>query len=107
VIFSFKFISRNSDSKRRNQGQIFLRSFLVQRPVGEYNSNDGSDHCTGTTDISDCPYNIYRTSGDIGTYWDRMLSNLGSTVPFLGTPVSALRIACIPALDCSYLRDCL
>ena len=25
-----------------------------------------SNHCTGTTPISDCPYNIYRTSGDIG-----------------------------------------
>lgn len=23
--------------------------------------------------------------GDIGTYWDRVLSNLGSTVPFLGS----------------------
>lgn len=44
-----------------------------------------SNHCKGTTSPSDCPYNIYRTSGDIGTYWDRMLSNLGSTVPFLGT----------------------
>ena len=32
---------------------------------------------------SDCPCNLYRTSGDIGTYWDRMLSNLASTVPFL------------------------
>lgn len=50
-------------------------------------SNSG--HCAGTTDISDCPYNLYRTSGDIGTYWDRVLSNLGSTVPFL-TPKTPL-----------------
>jgi hypothetical protein len=42
-----------------------------------------SDHCTGETMPSDCPYNLYRTSGDIGTYWDRVLSNLGSTLPFL------------------------
>ena len=48
-------------------------------------SNSG--HCKGTSTPSDCPYNLYRTSGDIGTYWDRMLSNLGSTVPFLGSKV--------------------
>eukprot|EP01052_Picozoa_sp_SAG31_P016966 SAG31_NODE_1143_length_9694_cov_5.541011_3_plen_229_part_00 len=44
-----------------------------------------SNHCTGRKLPSECPYNIYRTSGDIGTYWDRILSNLGSTVPFLGS----------------------
>jgi hypothetical protein len=26
-----------------------------------------SDHCAGNTTPSDCPYNLYRTSGDIGT----------------------------------------
>ena len=35
-----------------------------------------SGHCTGISSPSDCPYNIYRTSGDIGTYWDRVLANL-------------------------------
>ena len=44
-----------------------------------------SNHCTGTTSPSDCPFNLYRTSGDIGTYWDRVLSNLATTVPFLGS----------------------
>ena len=43
-----------------------------------------SNHCSGTTTPSDCPFNLYRTSGDIRAYWDRLLSNLASTVPFLG-----------------------
>ena len=49
-----------------------------------------SNHCTGTTTPSDCPYNFYRTSGDIYHTWQAMLANLGSTVPFsLGsTPLS-------------------
>lgn len=50
-----------------------------------------SNHCTGTSAVSDCPYNLYRTSGDIGTYWDRVLSNLDSTVPFLGDEQRAAR----------------
>ena len=40
-------------------------------------------HCTGTTDVSDCPYSFYRTSGDIYHTWGAMLANLASTVPFL------------------------
>lgn len=45
-----------------------------------------SNHCQGSSSPSNCPFNIYRTSGDIGTYWDRVLSDLASTVPLLGTP---------------------
>merc|ERR1712216_221478 len=44
-------------------------------------SNSG--HCKGDEGVSECPYNFYRTSGDIGTYWDRVLSNLASTTPVL------------------------
>ena len=33
-----------------------------------------------------CPYNFFRTSGDIVNLWDRVMSNLFSVVPFLGPP---------------------
>eukprot|EP01061_Rhynchopus_euleeides_P036021 TRINITY_DN606_c0_g1_i1.p2 TRINITY_DN606_c0_g1~~TRINITY_DN606_c0_g1_i1.p2 ORF type:complete len:417 (+),score=173.06 TRINITY_DN606_c0_g1_i1:56-1306(+) len=44
----------------------------------------GEGPCTGTTDISDCPYNFYRTSGDINPSWGSMFKNLQTTVKFLG-----------------------
>lgn len=40
--------------------------------------------CTGTTTPSDCPYNFFRTSGDISSYWGSMWRNLQTTVPYLG-----------------------
>ena len=42
-----------------------------------------SNHCTGVTSPSDCPYNFFRTSGDIQRHWTAVLANLESTVPFL------------------------
>ena len=30
-----------------------------------------------------CPYNSFRTSGDIVNLWDRVMSNLQTVVPFL------------------------
>ena len=50
-----------------------------------FNSMDlsQSGHCLGTTAVSDCPYSLYRTSGDIGPSWLSMLNNLALTVPFL------------------------
>ena len=38
--------------------------------VSHFQSADlsASGHCSGTSSPSDCPYNIYRTSGDIGTH---------------------------------------
>ena len=41
-------------------------------------------HCTGEASPSDCPFHIYRTSGDIYHTWGSMLANLQSTIPFLG-----------------------
>lgn len=43
-----------------------------------------SNKCKGDTSPSDCPYNFYRTSGDIGPHWGNVIANLGSTVSFLG-----------------------
>ena len=65
----------------------------VKNETTHFQSADLSDsgHCKGDEGVSDCPYNLYRTSGDIGTYWDRVLSNLGSTVPFLDGDKPLLR----------------
>lgn len=46
----------------------------------------GDAPCSGTSDISDCPYNFYRTSGDIGNNWGSMTRNLHSTMKFQGEP---------------------
>jgi len=42
-----------------------------------------SNHCGGTSSPSDCPYNFYRTSGDIQRHWRNVLLNLASTTRFL------------------------
>merc|ERR1711957_581326 len=51
-----------------------------------FNPSDlsNSNYCKGTTSPSDCPYNFYRTSGDITNNWQSMLGNVELTVPFLG-----------------------
>lgn len=33
-------------------------------------------------DPEDCPYNFYRTSGDISNNWKSMMNNLGTTLKF-------------------------
>eukprot|EP00729_Bicosta_minor_P020719 gene20719-20455_t len=44
------------------------------------------NYCTGDTGSapSDCPFNIYRVSGDISGSFQAMLANLAYTLPFLG-----------------------
>ena len=44
----------------------------------------GDGPCAGDAGVSDCPYNFYRTSGDIKANFASMFSNLQSTVKFLG-----------------------
>ena len=43
-----------------------------------------SNFCTGDADPSNCPYNLYRVSGDICNHWSCVLANLEYTLPFLG-----------------------
>merc|ERR1712048_404072 len=45
---------------------------------------DGDGPCSGTTEISDCPYNFFRTSKDIRANWGSMHNNLLSTRKFQG-----------------------
>jgi len=60
------------------------------RPAGldEILSGPSQDDgpCKGTTEISDCPYNFYRTSGDITNTWTSMVKNLQTTTKFQGEP---------------------
>ena len=44
-------------------------------------SNNGA--CAGTSSPSECPYNMFRTSGDIQPHWSNVLRNLASTLHFL------------------------
>lgn len=46
----------------------------------------GDAPCTGTTPIGNCPYNFYRTSGDIRNNWGSMTKNLHTTTKFQGEP---------------------
>ena len=43
-----------------------------------------NNQCTGETDPSDCPFNLYRVSGDISSSFHAVLANLAYTLPFLG-----------------------
>lgn len=38
----------------------------------------------GADDPSDCPFNLYRVSGDISSSWRAVLANLEYVLPFLG-----------------------
>ena len=40
-------------------------------------------HCTGTTDISDCPYHVFRSSDDIYNHWANVVNNANSVTPYL------------------------
>eukprot|EP00041_Stephanoeca_diplocostata_P015730 m.301214 g.301214 ORF g.301214 m.301214 type:complete len:548 (+) comp20137_c0_seq3:73-1716(+) len=46
----------------------------------------GDGPCVGTSSPSDCPYNFYRTSGDISNNWNSMFNNLQTTIKFSGDP---------------------
>ena len=41
--------------------------------------------CKGNTDISDCPYHMYRTSDDIYNHWENAINNINSVTPYLSS----------------------
>lgn len=51
-----------------------------------YDATNG--HCNFDGSSDDCPYNFYRTSGDINARWGSMLANLATTVKFLDANTS-------------------
>eukprot|EP00937_MAST-01D_sp_MAST-1D-sp2_P001739 g1739.t1 len=50
------------------------------------NTTSGDGPCSGTTPVSDCPYNFFRTSGDISNNWGSMTRNLATTTKYQGDP---------------------
>ena len=46
----------------------------------------GDGPCTGTTMPSNCPYNFFRSSGDIRANWGSMTKNLMTTIKYQGDP---------------------
>lgn len=48
--------------------------------------SSGDGPCSGTTTPSNCPYNFFRTSGDIRNNWDSMHRNLQTTKKYQGNP---------------------
>jgi len=65
------------------------RPMLIENCHWGGDNPSGSDEtgpCSGTSDISQCPFNLYRTSGDITNTWASMFSNLQSVIPYLGNP---------------------
>ena len=58
--------------------------YLMEAPHPNHMDMSNSNFCTGATSPSDCPFNLYRVSGDISASWRAMLANLAYTLPFLG-----------------------
>ena len=57
------------------------RSMAIENCHQGQNITDGGD--PGQMGPGWCPYNTFRTSGDIVNLWDRVMSNLMTVVPFL------------------------
>jgi len=51
----------------------------------DHPSDNTQGICSGTTPISDCPYNLYRTSGDINANFGHVMWNVNTVVRYLGT----------------------
>lgn len=50
-------------------------------------NNQSNAPCSGLGGrLSNCPYNLFRTSADITNTWASLLNNLNSTRPYQGTP---------------------
>lgn len=47
--------------------------------------------CSGTTPVSNCPYNLYRTSGDVAPNWLTARGNVLTTIKFAQGPIPRSR----------------
>jgi hypothetical protein len=58
--------------------------FLIENCHQGHNFTDGSNpYFVGAGQEEWCPFNLFRTSGDIINLFDRVMSNLQSTLPLL------------------------
>ena len=60
------------------------RSILIENCHQGQNFTDGGD--PDQMGVGWCPYNLFRTSGDIINVWDRVIENVMSTTQFLTAP---------------------
>ncbi len=69
---------------------LWYKLFSAQRPVMIENCHWGSDLPT----VRDCPFHMYRTSGDIHANWGEMFGNLQSTRKFQDASAPLSRPGC-------------
>jgi alpha-galactosidase len=53
-------------------------------PTPNHMDMSNSNQCTGAAAPSDCPFNLYRVSGDISPSFGSVLANMERALPFLG-----------------------
>ena len=63
---------------------VLTQCYLSRSATPNHMDMSNANFCTGASDPSDCPYHMYRVSGDISASWHSMLANLEYTTPFLG-----------------------
>ena len=90
VRLKFDSVKMDSCGSQRNMtlyGELFNRSGVPMAIENCHQGrNDGPDQGNpGQMGPDWCPYTSFRTSGDILNMWDRVMSNLMSVVPFLGS----------------------
>jgi hypothetical protein len=87
VAWGFDGVKIDSCGAQKNMslyGELFNQSgkaMLIENCHQGQNITDGGN--PGQMGAGWCPYNLFRTSGDIVNLWDRVMSNLMSVVPFL------------------------
>lgn len=64
--------------------QLLRACYLKDKPVRNPMDMSNVNHCTGAATPSDCPFHMFRVSGDIRPSWSSVLANLAYTLPFLG-----------------------
>jgi hypothetical protein len=90
VELGFSSVKMDSCGSQRNMtlyGELFNQSGVPMAIENCHQGrNDGPDQgVPGQMGPGWCPYTSFRTSGDILNMWDRVMSNLMTVVPFLGS----------------------
>jgi len=60
-----------------------VECYVEARPRQNHMDMSNTNYCTGSSDPSDCPYNLYRVSGDISASWGAMLAVLSVNICLL------------------------
>ena len=63
---------------------LLSECYVTAKPSKNLMDMSNNKECDGATSPSDCPFHLYRVSGDIQPSWKSVLANLAYTLPFLG-----------------------